>query len=96
MLWYRYRQVPGRQNRLPLADSGGAHVSKEPRMPKMGPHGADMAVAVYNGYVQDARRHAHQWTCTSTFSMIAMVWVSWLVREAGLFGAGCDVVFSSS
>ena len=70
MLWYRYRQVPGRQNRLPLADSGGAHVSKEPRMAKMGPHGADMAVA--------------------------MVWVSWLVPEAGLFGAGCDVVFSSS
>ena len=26
MLWYRYRQVPGRQNRLPLADSRGAHV----------------------------------------------------------------------
>ena len=45
MLWYQYRQVPGRQNRLPLADSGGAHVSKEPRMAKMGPRGADMAVA---------------------------------------------------
>ena len=43
MLWYRYRQVPGRQNRLSLADSGGAHVSKEA---KMGPRGADMAVAV--------------------------------------------------
>ena len=28
MIWYRYRQVPGRQNRLPLADSGGAHVFK--------------------------------------------------------------------
>ena len=26
MLWYRYRQVPGRQNRFPLADSRGAHV----------------------------------------------------------------------
>ena len=46
MLWYRYWQVPGRQNRLPLADSGGAHVSKEPRMAKMAPRGADMAVAV--------------------------------------------------
>ena len=46
MLWYQYRQVPGRQNRLPLADSGGAHVSKEPRMAKMAPRGADMAVAV--------------------------------------------------
>ena len=37
MLWYRYRQVPGRQNRLPLADSGGAHVFKEPRCAKDGP-----------------------------------------------------------
>ena len=35
MLWYQYRQVQGRQNRLPLADSGGEHVSKEPRMAKM-------------------------------------------------------------
>ena len=37
MLWYRYRQVPGRQNRLPLADSGGAHVFKEPSCAKDGP-----------------------------------------------------------
>ena len=44
MLWYRHRQVPGRQNRLPLADSGGAHVSKEPRCGKDGPRAADMAV----------------------------------------------------
>ena len=61
MLWYRYRQVPGRQNRLPLADSGGAHVSNEPRMAKMDANAADMAVAVWNGYVRDARRHARQW-----------------------------------
>ena len=63
MLWYRYRQVPGRQNRLPLADSGGAYVSKEPRMPKMDSRAADMALAVWNGYssyVRDARRHARQ------------------------------------
>ena len=46
MLWYRYRQVPGRQDTMLVADSGGAHVSKEPRIAKMGPRGADMAVAV--------------------------------------------------
>ena len=63
MLWYRYQQVPGWQNRLPLADSGGAHVSKEPRMPKMDSRAADMALAVWNVYVNvwDARRHARQW-----------------------------------
>ena len=63
MLWYRYRQVPGRQNRLPLADSRGAQVSKEPGYGKDGPHrsAADMALAVWNGYVHDARRHARQW-----------------------------------
>ena len=44
-----------------VADSGGAHVSKEPRCAKDGPRGADMAVAVWNGYVRDARRHARQW-----------------------------------
>ena len=60
MLWYRYRQVPGRQYRLPLADSGGAHVSKELRLAKMDPSAANMALAVWNGDVQDARRHAHQ------------------------------------
>ena len=30
-------------------------------MPKMDPRAANMAVAVWNGYVQDARRHAYQW-----------------------------------
>ena len=54
-------------------------------VPKMDPGDADMALAVWNGCARDARRHAHQWTCTSTFSMIAMVWVSWLVPEAGRF-----------
>ena len=37
------------------------HVSKEPRMAKMDPSAAYMAVAVWNGYVWDARRHARQW-----------------------------------
>ena len=37
MLWYRYRQVPGRQYRLPLADSKEAHVSKELTYGKDGP-----------------------------------------------------------
>ena len=37
MLWYRNRQVPGRQYRLLLADSKGAHVSKESRYGKDGP-----------------------------------------------------------
>ena len=30
-------------------------------MAKMDPSAADMALAVWNGYVQDARRHARQW-----------------------------------
>ena len=54
MLRYRYRQVPSGQNRLPLADSRGAHVSKEPDVAKMEPSAADMALAVWNGYVRDA------------------------------------------
>jgi hypothetical protein len=29
-------------------------------MEKMDPNAADMALAVWNGYVQDARRHAGQ------------------------------------
>ena len=37
MLWYRYWQVPGRQYRLPLGDSRGAHVSKELSYGKDGP-----------------------------------------------------------
>ena len=50
MLWYRHRQVPGRQYRLPLADSGGAHVSKELRLAKMDPSAANMALAVWNAH----------------------------------------------
>ena len=30
-------------------------------MAKMGPSATDMALAVRNGYVWDARRHARQW-----------------------------------
>ena len=30
-------------------------------MAKMDPSAADMALAVWNGYVRDARRHAGQW-----------------------------------
>ena len=30
-------------------------------VPKMDANAADMAVAVWNGYVRDARRHARQW-----------------------------------
>ena len=61
MLWYRHRQVPGRQDTILVADSRGAHVSKEPDVAKMEPSAADMALAVWNGYVRDARRHARQW-----------------------------------
>ena len=61
MLWYQNRQVLGRQDTMLVADSGGAHVSKEPDVAKMDLIAADMAVAVWNGYVRDARRHARQW-----------------------------------
>ena len=30
-------------------------------MAKMDPSAADMVLAVWNGYVRDARRHARQW-----------------------------------
>ena len=36
-------------------------MSKEPDVAKMEPSAADMALAVWNGYVRDARRHARQW-----------------------------------
>ena len=61
MLWYRHRQVPGRQDMILVADSRGAYGSKEPEVAKMEPNAADMALAVWNGYVRDARRHARQW-----------------------------------
>ena len=43
-----------------VVDSRWAHVSKEPHVAKMEPSAADMALAVWNGYVQYARRHARQ------------------------------------
>ena len=43
MLWYRNRQVPGRQDTMLVADSGGAHVSKEPDVAKMDLIAADIA-----------------------------------------------------
>ena len=55
------------------------HVStavRSPDMAKMDPNAADMALAVWNGYVQDARRHAGQWRPVERFSSIAMMWVS--------------------
>ena len=55
MLWYRHRQVPGRQDTILVVDSRGAHVSKDPDVAKMEPSAADMALAVWNGYVRDAR-----------------------------------------
>jgi hypothetical protein len=60
LVWYQYRQEPARKYRLPPADSGGAHVFYVRRsdMAKMDSSAADMALAVWNGYVQDARRHA--------------------------------------
>ena len=36
-------------------------MSKEPDVAKMEPSAADRALAVWNGYVRDARRHARQW-----------------------------------
>ena len=38
----------------------GTCVIMSPDMAKMDPTAADMAVAVWNGNVRDARRHAHQ------------------------------------
>ena len=60
MLWYRYRQVPGRQYRLPLADSRGHMCLRSSAMAQMDPSAVNMALAVWNSYMQDARRHAHQ------------------------------------
>ena len=38
----------------------GKWVIRSPDMAKMDPNAADAALAVWNGTVQDARRHAHQ------------------------------------
>jgi hypothetical protein len=52
MVWYQNRQVPGRKDTMLVAESRGAHVSKEPRYAKMDPawSAADMALAVWNDY----------------------------------------------
>ena len=64
MLWYRYRQVPGRAGSTGFRGQipEGHMCSKEliADMAKMDPSVADVALAVWNGCVQDARRHAHQ------------------------------------
>jgi hypothetical protein len=52
-------------------------------MAKMDANAAGMALAVWNGYVRDARRHAGQWRPSSKFSRVARTWVSELVPEAG-------------
>ena len=76
MLWCRHRQVPGRQDTVLVADSWGAHVSKEPRMAKMDVSAAKMALAVWNGYVWDARHVHSQWRPVEQALHDAMVWVS--------------------
>jgi hypothetical protein len=61
MLWYQYRQVPGRQDRCWSQSPEGHMCLRSPDMAKMDPNAADMALAVWNGYVRDASRHAGQW-----------------------------------
>jgi hypothetical protein len=60
MLWDRYRRVLGRRDTMLVADSRGHMCLMSSDMAKMDPDAADMALAVWNGYVQDARRHARQ------------------------------------
>ena len=60
MLWYQYRQVRGHRDTMLVADSRGHMCLRSSDMAKMDPNAADMALAVLNGYVQDARRHAGQ------------------------------------
>ena len=60
MLWYQYRQVPGHRDTMLVAYSRGHMRLRSSYTAKMDPNAADMALAVWNGYVQDARRHAHQ------------------------------------
>jgi hypothetical protein len=62
MLWYQYmyRQVPGHRVTMLVADSRGHMCLRSSDMAKMDAYAADMALAVWNGYVQDARRHAGQ------------------------------------
>ena len=60
MLWYRCWQVLGRRDTMLVADSRGHMCLRSPDMAKMDPNAANMALAVWNGSVHDARRHAHQ------------------------------------
>ena len=55
MLWYRYRKVPGRGDTMLVADSRGHMCLRSPDMAKMDPSAANMALAVWNGSVQDAK-----------------------------------------
>ena len=89
MLWYQHRKVLGRHDTMLVADSSGAHVSKEPRslrMAKMDPSAADMAFAVWNGYscmcgtLEDIHVSGAP---SSKLSWVARMWVSELVPEAG-------------
>jgi hypothetical protein len=44
-----------------VAESSGHMCLRSPDMAKLDPSAADVALAVWNGYVRDDRRHAHQW-----------------------------------
>jgi hypothetical protein len=50
-------------------------------MAKMDPSAADMALAVWNGYVRDDRRVSG--APSSKFSRVTRTWVSELAPEAG-------------
>ena len=76
MLWYQYRQVPGHRDTMLVADSRGHMCLRSSDMAKMDLNAADMALAVWDVYVQDARRHPHQRRPVERFSSIAMMWVS--------------------
>ena len=55
-------------------------------MAKMDANAAGMALAVWNGYVRDARRHAGQWRPVEQVlqgTIVARTWASELVPEAG-------------
>jgi hypothetical protein len=60
MLWYRYRKVPGRGDTMLVADSRGHMCLRSSDVAKIDPSAADVALAVCNVIVQDARTHAHQ------------------------------------
>jgi hypothetical protein len=55
---------------------------RSPDMAKMDADAAGMALAVWNGYVRDARRHAGQWRPVEQVIRVARTWDSELVPEA--------------